>query len=154
MYYFSFQKNISYVILFVSLGGDDVQGRATCWLNRNKSYFFDFNSFRPVGQMSLFKHSEHFGRNGVHFCWPKPTNSQFISDHLSWGSQDSRATRVSSGVLVAFKVQPSLLEILWTCVSTPKYPKIKHNSIKILTKGCWSFNRYASFLEFNCNFRM
>lgn len=48
------------------------------------------------------------------------------------GNHSSRALRVSSGFLVGFLSQPSLLEIRCTCVSTPKkkyqHYKLAHES--------------------------
>ena len=86
----------------------------------SESYFLPLHCERPKGQRVLFRQVMQRGLTGLHNCWPNPTIKLFTSSHSSVGSHDSNAARVASGVLVAFGTQPSLFEILWTCVSTPE----------------------------------
>ena len=68
--------------------------------------------------MTIIYYLNFTAASHLNTCWPKPTSNQFISVHLSSGSQDSKAIRVSSGVFV-FLAHPSRFEIRWTWVSTP-----------------------------------
>ena len=85
-----------------------------------ESYFLPLHCERPKGQSVLFRQVVQRGLTGLHNCWPNPTIKLFTSSHSSLGSHDSNTARVASGVFVAFGTQPSLFEILWTCVSTPE----------------------------------
>jgi hypothetical protein len=84
------------------------------------------------------------GFTGLHSCWPNPTIKLFTSSHSSVGSHASSATRVASRVLVAFWTQPSLFEILCTCVpyswnQNKKYIKktaICEKAVFLLRKSC------------------
>lgn len=114
-----------------------LSGARVLWLLADHFFFWGDDlgfpvriAFTPNGHMALLRQSPQRGETGRHRCCPKPTSSQLISVHRDSGSHDSRAFRVSSGVLVPFgPVHWSRLAIRWTCVSTPTERKIKSNGI-------------------------
>src|SRR3972149_920244 len=65
----------------------------------------------------------HLGEIGRHRCCPNDTKRSLYSIQYFLGSFFLSDISVSSGVLVF--MYPSLLDILWTCVSTqiPAFPK-------------------------------